>query len=96
MKKASIFTLYLGIYIIVLFGLAILFTFINDAIQLAGFFGDIKLAEPVRSDMIDPWYKWGSRHYWYFWMCTLLFLLSLARIIMWCIWYWDRAVFNKK
>ena len=102
MKKAAKFTIYLGFYIVALFSIGIAFTFINDALQTSGFFGDT-LFKPYTTSYgslidstgaIDGKHEWGARHYWYFWMCILLFILSVARIIMWCAWYWDKKVFD--
>jgi len=97
MKKELKFTIYLGIYIVALFSIGITFTFINDSLQDTGFFGDV-LVKPYKtfygglitqSGAIDTDYVWGARHYWYFWMCVLLFILSVARIAIWCNWYWS-------
>lgn len=93
MKKAAKFTVYLALWVVALFGIGIAFTFINDAIQASGFFGDVKRVTPL-SDGIDVWYDWGIRHYWYFWMCIVLFLISVLRIILWINWYWDRDIFE--
>lgn len=103
MKKAGKFTIYLALYIIALFSFCILFTFINDALQKSGFFGD-ELFVPykdqwnnwvLKSGDIDGKYVWGVRHYWYFTMCILLFILSIVRVIMWAAWYWNKNVFEK-
>lgn len=92
MKKATMFTIYLGLYIIALFSVGIAFTYINDWLQLSGFFGDTLTKPdilPIGYVAIDKNYEWGARHYWYFWMCVLLFILSVIRIIMWAFWYWE-------
>jgi len=103
MKKATKFTIYLGLYIVALFSIGICFTFINDALQASGFFGDT-LFKPYTGNygqfikyhgIIDQKYEWGPRHYWYFWMCILLFILSALRIVIWCVWYWDKKVIDK-
>lgn len=95
MKKAARFTIYLGLWIVALCTIGMVFTFINDQIQASGFFGDTLLTKPHDSAFgMDEWHEWGARHYWYFWMCFLLFALSVARIVMWCNWYWDREVFD--
>lgn len=94
MKQAAKFTIYLGLYIVALFSTGIVFTFINDALQASGFFGDTLNAKFDNSGGPDGWHSWGARHYWYFWMCILLFALSVVRIIMWCVWYWDRKIFD--
>lgn len=103
MKKAAKFTIYLGLYIVALFSIGIVFTFINDALQNSGFFGDV-LFKPYESrwegwitkcGIMDVKYEWGARHYWYFWMCILLFILSVIRIIIWAGWYWNISAFEE-
>lgn len=100
MKKATKFTIYLGLYIVALCSIGIAFTFINDALQASGFFGDT-LFKPYqttyfglvdKTGMIDGKYVWGDRHYWYFWMCTLLFTLSIVRVIIWAYCYWEDEI----
>jgi len=70
-------------------------TFLNDAIQASGFFGDtIHQGERVSEVNIDSKYDWGARHYWYFWMCFALFIISIIRIVSWMAWFWSED--NKK
>lgn len=91
MKKATIFTFKLAGFIIAIFSIAIVMTFINDAIQASGFFADIKLIKPQGPSEgvgIDIWHEWGTRHYYYAWMCFLLFCISIVRIIMWVVYFW--------
>jgi hypothetical protein len=92
MKKATKFTLYLSVWIIVLCSVGMLMTFVNDYIQSIGFFGDIKRATKDEWCILDPMYDWGARHYWYFWMCFLLFAVSLLRVILWIINYWEDEI----
>lgn len=87
MKKAVKFTYYLALFIVSLFTLAMLMTYFSEWIQSTGFFGDW-LCQRCGNDEMDPGHSWGARHYWYYWMCVALFLLSLARIIVWAVWYW--------
>lgn len=88
MKKATMFTVYLSLWIVVLCSIGMAMTFLSEHLQSIGFFGDIKRPEPNRYEMIDHWFEWGKRHYWYFWMCLFLFLTSLARVIVWIVNYW--------
>lgn len=103
MKKAIKFTTYLALLIILLFGIGILFTYINDWLQQSGFFAD-SLVVPYKDQYgllinsdgeVDKSHHWGHRHYWYNTMCIFLFILSIGRIALWIIWYW-REELNKK
>lgn len=95
MKKASTFTILLAIWIILIFGMGIGMTFVNDAIQETGFFGDTLCTSKFGAcGMVDTNHEWGTRHYWYFWGCLLLFLLTVARCIMWSAYYWDKSAFD--
>lgn len=92
MKKAMRYTMWLGLYIVVLFTAAIFLTYISEALQASGFFGDsLKEQRAIRfsTDAVDDAHYWGARHYWYWWGCLLLFLLSIVRIIIWSYYYWD-------
>jgi hypothetical protein len=96
MKKATKFTIYLAMWIVLIFGIGIVMTFVNDAIQLTGFFGDTPCTEKFGGcGIIDSEHSWGARHYWYFWGCVLLFMLTVARCVLWCVYYWDRKIFDK-
>lgn len=68
----------LAIRIIIVFAVAILMTFAPD--ELRGFFGDVKGYD--RGAMVDEDWVWGVRHYWYLWMCILLFILSAVNAIV--------------
>ena len=70
------FKLFFGISIriIILFSLAMAGTFIPDHLRV--FFGDT-LSNSIFG---DPEWKWGVRHYWYFWMMCLLFILSAINV----------------
>lgn len=69
--------------IVLLFTIAMLFTFIPE--QLRDFFGDTPVIKAdgwySRSFVEDDW-NWGVRHYWYFWMMFFLFILSLISLIV--------------
>ncbi len=69
----------IAIRIIVLFSLSMLFTYISE--HLRDFFGDIHQRD--RSGCIaDENWIWGSRHYWFFWMMFLLFILSAINFVL--------------
>lgn len=66
--------------IIILFSLAMLFTFIPD--HLRDFFGDRRRISTDIGDWgMDVEWIWGGRHYWYYWMCVLLFILTLINFV---------------
>jgi hypothetical protein len=92
MKKSITFLFWLGIQIIILFGLAFCFTWVNEYLAKTGIFGD----KPApNNDFRHDGIEWGMRHIYYFWCCLILWLLSLIRIIIWFEWYWDEQK-NKK
>ncbi len=80
------------IRIILLFGVAMLATFIPE--HLREFFADEDCTNNVYymygkkfigcqgAEVINDGYDWGVRHYWYFWGMLLLFLLSLANVVV--------------
>ncbi len=81
------------IYVISICTLGIFSTFLTDWIQNAGFFGDTLLEKPETGAMnYDRWYQWGPRHYWYSFMCWGLFILSIAKVIVWGNNYFDKKV----
>ena len=85
-----LFIFYLALQIILLFGLAFVFTWVNEIVAKTGIFGDTytgKINDSAIKDGID----WGARHYYYFWCCVILWIVSLIRIIMWADWYWLSA-----
>lgn len=77
------YTLWLAPWIILLCSAGMTMTFINDALQSTGFFGDVKTDIHLTTQFIDRGYEWGNRHYWYWWMCVALFLLNIIRISIW-------------
>jgi hypothetical protein len=68
-----------------LFTVAIFSTFIGD--YLHSFFGDVLCNSINCRDMINPdkydisHYHWGYRHYLYFVMCVILFLIQCSDVI---------------
>lgn len=87
------FTVYLAMFVIALCSIGMAMTYVNEALQNSGFFGDVKLTVPIDttySSDLDKWHIWGARHYWYFWMCIVLFLLSVVRIIIWAFYYCEK------
>jgi len=79
MKTATKFTLILSLWVIALFGSAMMLTFFSEFLSTSGFFG-------------DQGNDWGVRHYWYAWMSGILFFISLVRIIMWIYEFWDNIL----
>lgn len=83
----------LSLWIICLFTFAMFATFFSEYLQTSGFFGDTMRSALDSVSNIDDAHSWGARHYWYFWMCILLFLISLIRIFTWSIKYWEDKTF---
>ena len=55
---------------------------------LRGFFGDTpnspdSLGLIWHGGFFDEQWSWGFRHYLYFWMCVILFLIQAVKIIKW-------------
>lgn len=65
--------LQIAIRLILLFSTPMAFTFVTP--ELRQFFGDT-ICTSYCYDLVDVRWNWGVRHYWYFWLTTLLFLLS--------------------
>jgi len=80
MKKQLL--LFILFRIIILFTIPMLFTFIPEHIRW--FFGDVPYSDGLRhgSDFMEDGYDWGSRHYWYAWMCFFLFLTSIVDTVI--------------
>lgn len=84
--KAKVF-LGITIRVIVLFGAAMLFTFIPELLR--DFLGDTPhLCESYKvcnhgynRSTVDWEWHWGTRHYWYVVMCVFLFFISLANLV---------------
>lgn len=99
MTRSAKFIMILDTNVIVLFVTVMMMTFFSDYLQSSGFFGDRTFVyretggwSPSCDGQFDTTMTWGARHYWYSWMCAILFLLSILRIIMWADEYWT----NKK
>lgn len=93
MKKNIKFTYILAGMIIVLCGSGMLMTYVNDAIQISGFFNDrIYPSGTILNDCIDINHSWGPRHYWYFWMCILLFIVMVIRCVLISVNYWAKEL----
>jgi H+/Cl- antiporter ClcA len=94
MFRAVKFTYLLALYITFLFCGGMMLTFFNDWLQSTGFFGD-ELCKHKHIGgygvvgAIDDEYHWGARHYWYWWLCFILFILSCIRIFIWAVYYWE-------
>ena len=73
----------IAIRIVILFTIGFLGTFIPE--QMRDVFGDtLHVCKPDYCNhgfSIDEEYDWGARHYWWFWMCILLFILSLVNVV---------------
>lgn len=99
MKKNAKFITYLSLQVVVLFSIAMAMTYFSDMLAQSGFFGDKACPYyKVFSDGSVRYYcgasgvdstSWGARHYWYNWMCFILFFLSLIRICAWSFNYWN-------
>ena len=74
--------LYLAILIrvIALFSIGMFMAFINP--YLHNFLGDVYIGVNDNSEVIRDGYKWGAVHYWFFWMCFFVFILSLINFVV--------------
>jgi hypothetical protein len=95
MIKTTKFLTYLALWIAALCMLGFVMTFVNTYLQSTGIFGDTPCTKDWGCGDIDSQHNWGSRHYWYYFMCVMLFLVSIARMIVWCVWYWNPQEFAK-
>lgn len=96
MNKATKFTFHLALYIVIVFSIAMSVSYLVEYLQSCGFFGDYPFkhhmegyGEVTSTGLVDDQMVWGARHYWFFWMCVLLFILSIIRMIIWVVKYWD-------
>ena len=74
---------YVGIAIrlILLFSIGMVMTYVRPLLR--PFFGDVYVGKKQYTDFgINDGYDWGAAHYWFFWMCVFLFILSLINCIM--------------
>ena len=79
MKRIIKFTTGLSLQILLLGLIGFFGTFFSEYISSVGGFGD-------SADEL------GARHYWYNWTVTLLFLIQIARILIWTSCYWDKEL----
>jgi hypothetical protein len=77
MKRKVFYTIAIRILILGIIGS--LMSFLPE--QLRGYFGDIPTTDPTPYG-IDPAWDWGTRHYWYFWTMTILFILALVDLFI--------------
>ncbi len=73
----------LSIRVILLFSTAMLVSFSPEFLR--GFFGDTAYEEGRTRGMFDDKYDWGFRHFLYFWMCIVLFIIQAVKIAKWII-----------
>lgn len=80
---------YLGIAlrIVILFSIGMLMAYVKP--QVHDFLGDKVHVCSVnsycnhdRNLFIDDGYDWSGMHYWFFWMCFFLFILSLINCVL--------------
>lgn len=99
MNRGAKFITLLSCWVVAIFTIAMFLTFFSEYLQSSGFFGD-KPFVPYTSEygfqktklggVMDNAYYWGARHYWYFWMCVILFILSIVRVVLWSVDYLDK------
>lgn len=81
----------IAIRIIVLFSIGMAMSLLNPLLH--DLFGDIKHVHQYNSEVpyclkynehsiVDSEWIWSPTHYWYFWMCFILFILSLVNVIV--------------
>lgn len=73
----------LSLRIILLFVTAMAVSYSPD--YLREFFADTKKPDDLNyyRGMLDEHWEWGFRHYLYFWMCILLFVVQAIKIFKW-------------
>jgi hypothetical protein len=73
----------LSLQVVILFAIAIVYSFLTQYLQSSGFFGDTLLPlDKQGAHEVDSAWDWGTRHYLFFWMSILLFIIQLVRIIV--------------
>lgn len=83
MNRQVKFIFLLSLQVILLFIVGMFGTFLSEYLQQIGFFADVYLKEPVFNEFSgSSHWEWGARHYWYFWMVVVLFILQIIRIVM--------------
>jgi hypothetical protein len=73
----------LSIKVILLFITAMLVSFSPEFLR--GFFGDEIYEDGYTRGIIDDHWDWGFRHFLYFLMCIVLFIIQAVKIIKWVI-----------
>jgi len=86
MKKAIKFTTGLTLQIILIGAIGFFGTFFSDYLESIGWFGDV-LTDRIRGG--EPYIEWGARHNWYVCTLVIVFLVQVARLVMWSIAFWD-------
>lgn len=89
MYKFNKFSLLLVLWLLMLFSITIGCTYLSEYLEQIKFFGDVWYTNTGTYGYDNSHEEWGARHIWYAILCTLLFILSLIRIIVWIIKYWD-------
>lgn len=73
----------LSLQVVILFGIAIVYSYLTNFLQVSGFFGDTPIPlDKQRETRIDEAWDWGIRHYLFFWMSVLLFIIQFIRVIV--------------
>lgn len=83
--------IHIAFRIVLLFGSGMLMSYINP--ELRDFLGDTECAPTISQwtkeyhyacgcTVIDNKYEWHGPHYWYFWGCIFIFILSLINTIL--------------
>lgn len=86
MKKSKQNYLFLlTLQVLLLFIVAILGTFISEYLIEINFFS----SDWISNERYGDYYHWGARRIWYTWMCIALFCLSVTRIIIWSVEYFE-------
>ena len=75
------FFIQLSLRVTIIFTIAILHSFIPEMDFMREFFGDTPSAD--RGFMIDEYWNWGGRHYFYHWLMVVLFILSFINLFSW-------------
>ena len=78
-KTSKIFNA-ITLYILAIFSIAIIGTYLSDYLVSINWFGDY--VSDTRSGWDGSYERWGARHYWYNWGMFLLFVLSIVRAIV--------------
>lgn len=89
MKKAVKYTSLLTLQIILLGLIGIFGTFLSDYLVSINWFGDYVGIDYFTN---KKELMYGSRHYWYNWVISVLFIVQVGRIIIWSIHYWDDEI----